>query len=253
MPNLLTIAILIMTLSLTATLRAQPMEMHVISRPDAAALLPVIEPLLPAGGSVQAYRGKLIIRTTAENLRSLQGVLGNLDAEPATVVVHLRRSGSSTGNEQTLEGTVSRNREGDLDAQVQIGAQQSRQQQHDHYQIRTLSGYPARISRGTLLALSNGAYGTQLAALDQGIQVTPQSLPDGHVVLSIQQQHDTVSGNITANTQHSATTLHVTPGQWHPMGSIQIDQSRQQRGIGGSSHQRSTLVLPIEVMVQISE
>ena len=148
---------------------------------------------------------------------------------------------------------MSRNREGELDAQVQIGAQQSRQQQHDHYQIRTLSGYPARISRGTLLALSNGAYGTQLAALDQGIQVTPQSLPDGHVVLSIQQQHDTVSGNITANTQHSATTLHVTPGQWHPMGSIQIDQSRQQRGIGGSSHQRSTLVLPIEVMVQISE
>ena len=54
MPNLLTIAILIMTLSLTATLRAQPMEMHVISRPDAAALVPVIEPLLPELNRQQA-------------------------------------------------------------------------------------------------------------------------------------------------------------------------------------------------------
>ena len=200
MPNLLTIAILIMTLSLMATLRAQPMEMH-ISRPDAAACCLSLS-LLPAGGSVQAYRGKLIIRTTAENLRSLQGVLGNLDAEPATVAVHLRR-GSPTGKELTFEGTVSRNREGELDAQVQIehSSPDSSSTTTTRYAPCPVIPHQSRYITGTVeRRLRNPA-----TALDQGIQVTPQSLPDGQVVLSIQQQHDTVSGN-TAYTQHSATT-----------------------------------------------
>lgn len=231
---------------------SQDMSLHVISRPDADALVPVIGPLLPEGGTVNAYQGKLIIRTTHQNFQELQSVLGELNRKPSSVTVYLRRAGS-TESAHSRAGIDIVRRPAQTNARVHIQQQRENQRHQDDYRIRTLSGYPAGINRGTLLALSGGNYGTVLHNLERGIQVTPQVNTDGSVTLQIRQRHDQPGGPGVADTQHSASTLRLEPGQWQQMGSINTIKQSSQRGIGRYQTSRQTVTLPIEVMVQISE
>ncbi len=244
----LCLTLLIIMLALPGLSAADDMSIHVLERPDAPALVPVIEPLLPAGGSVRAYRGKLIVRTTEASMQELQSVLGGLEATPSTLIVHLRRQQGSI--DTNVRGRIESGQAPVIQGEVRIGQQSQQQQRQDHYQIRTLSGYPANVSQGTLVALSGGYYGTTFAQLDQGIQVTPQLTPDGSVVLQISQRFDQPASHNTARTQHSATTLRVTPGRWQPMGSITVTQSGSRQSIGGYQNQQQSMTLPLEVMVE---
>ena len=250
----LCLTLLVIMLSLPGLSTADDMSIHVLERPDAPALVPVIETLLPAGGSVRAYRGKLIIRTSKANMRELQGVLGGLEATPSTLIVHLRRQQGSNsqqgGIDTRVRGRIESGQAPVIQGEVRIGQQSQQQQRQDHYQIRTLSGYPANVSQGTLVALSGGYYGTTFAQLDQGIQVTPQLTPDGSVVLQISQRFDQPATHNAARTQHSATTLRVTPGRWQPMGSISVTESGTRQGIGSYQSGQQSLTLPLEVMVE---
>ncbi|MCK0152385.1 type II and III secretion system protein [Alcanivorax sp. S6407] len=229
------------------------MTMHVISRPDAEALVPVIGSLLVEGGTVNAYQGKLIIRTTPQNFNELQSVLGELNSKPRAVTVYLRRAGNSSGERFGADVELSHRTFSGTNATIQIQQQRIQGGQHSDYQVRTLSGYPAGINQGTLLALSGGDNGTYLHSLERGIQVTPQVNTDGSVTLQIQQRHDQPGGPGIADTQHSSSTLRLQPGQWQQMGAINTVSQTRQRRIGSYQTSRQTVVLPIEVMVQISE
>ena len=232
------------------TIQAEDMRIHVLPRPDAAALLPVIEPLLAPGGSVRAYQGKLIIRTTDSNMTELEGALGSLEAKPSAMVVHLRRQGSSSEQRSGVDTRIEGRIPGGVSGDIRIEQSQRQTSQQDHYRIRTLSGYPAHISQGTLLALGGGYYGTVLAELQQGIQVIPQLTPDGGVVLQISQRYDQPGSQGVAHTQSSGTTLRVQPGVWQPMGSINVDSEQDQRGLGGVRSSSQQVNLPLEVMVE---
>ncbi|MED5238384.1 MAG: hypothetical protein VX379_02260 [Pseudomonadota bacterium] len=245
------LAILLLGLSLSVT--AQDMSLHVISRPDAAALVPVIGPLLPDGGTVNAYQGKLIIRTTSSNFQELQSVLGELNSKPKAVTVFLRRAGGSHEQRFGADIELSRKTFSGTNAAVQVQQQQRYAKRHSDYQVRTLSGYSAGINQGTLLALSGGDNGTYLHALERGIQVTPQVNMDGTVTLQIQQRHDQPGGPGIADTQHSASTLRLQPGQWQQMGTINTVNQTTQQGIGRYQSARQTVTLPIEVMVEVNE
>lgn len=245
--------LLCLLLTLAGQAVADGMRIHVLPRPDAAALLPVIEPLLAPGGSVRAYQGKLIIRTTDSNMAELEGALGSLEAKPSSLVVHLRRQGSSSEQRSGVDTRIEGRIPGGVSGDIRIEQSQRQTSQQDHYRIRTLSGYPAHISQGTLLALGGGYYGTVLAELQQGIQVVPQLAPDGSVVLQISQRYDQPGGPGLAHTQSSGTTLRVQPGVWQPMGSISVDRQQDQRGLGGVRNSSQQVNLPLEVMVEISE
>lgn len=247
MRHLLALLLLIVMLPV----QAEEMSIHILPRPDAQALVPVISSLLPPGGTVSAYRGKLIIKTTDSNFAELQGALGGLSPNPEAVVVHLRRAGSGASSRAGAEVQIQGQVPGSINGSVRIEQQNQRFQQQDHYQIRALSGYPANISQGTLVTLSNGYYGTALAQLDQGIQVIPQVTSDGSVVLQIQQRYDRPGGPGLAHTQHSATTLRLTPGRWQPMGTIQVESNENESSIGRYQSQQQTLTLPLEVMVEM--
>ncbi len=245
--------LVIVLLSLGLSVGAQGMSLHVISRPDAQALVPVIAPLLPAGGTVNAYQGKLIVRTTDRNFAELQSVLGELNRNPSSVTVYLRRAGSRSRQDAGADVAISSQPGSGTEARVQIQRRSTQQTLSSDYQIRTLSGYPAGINQGTLLALSGGRNGTYLQALERGIQVTPQVNTDGSVTLQIQQRYDQPGSPGIADTQHSASTLRLQPGQWQQMGAINTVNQSQQRGIGRYQTSRQTVTLPIEVMVRISE
>ena len=244
------ILLLSLLLGMIGQAMADYMRIHVLPRPDAPALVSVIEPLLAPGGSVRAYQGKLIIRTTDSNMAELEGALGSLEATPSTLVVHLRRQGTSSGQRSGVDTRIQGRILGGVSGDIRIEQSRQHSSQQDHYQIRTLSGYPAHISQGTLLALGGGYYGTVLAELQQGIQVIPQLTPDGSVVLQVSQRYDQTGGPGLAQTQSSGTTLRVQPGVWQPMGSIRVDRKQDQRGFGGVQSSSQQVNLPLEVMVE---
>lgn len=248
----LTLLVIMLTFPVPCT--AESMTIHVLERPDAPSLVPVIEPLLPAGGSVRAYRGKLIVRTSEASMQELQSVLGRLEAAPSTLIVHLRRQHSGSRQQTRIDtdvrGRIESGQAPIIQGEVRIDQQNQQQQREDHYQIRTLNGYPTNISQGSLVALSGGYYGSQFAQLDQGIQVLPQLGTDGSVILQISQRFDQPTRHNTARTQHSATTLRVILGRWQPMGSINMTQSGTDQSIGNYQGRQQSLTLPLEVMVE---
>ncbi|ASK34253.1 hypothetical protein CEK62_07595 [Alcanivorax sp. N3-2A] len=228
-------------LALATPLQAQ-MSIHIIQRSDAAALVPVIEPLVPADGYVNAYQGKLIIRTTEANFDEILAALGDMPDAPRTVVVHFRRAGST---ESSAAGA------GIQQGRITLGATGQRGERQDHYQISTLTGHAAGISQGTLVALS-GTYYPALVSLKQGIRVTPQMTADGRVRLSIEQRFDEPpDARGHARTQGSSSTLMLTPGQWQPLGAISVSERDSAAGLGSVRVQTRQAELPLEVKVEV--
>ncbi|MGB1408446.1 hypothetical protein [Alloalcanivorax venustensis] len=136
---------LLVLLSLSGAARADEMSIHVIQRADAEAVLPVIRPLLPEGGYANAYQGNLVIRTNDRNFDEILGALGDMPEVPRTVTVQLRRQGdsSSAGGDIRINGQS-----------VRAGANTVTTRRQDRYSINTLSGHPAGISQGSLVALT---------------------------------------------------------------------------------------------------
>lgn len=242
--------LVLLLLTLAGACLAQDMSVHVIPRPDAQALVPVIGPLLPAGGTVNAYQGKLIIRTTNRNFAELQSVLGEMNSQPRQVTVYLRRSGSGN-SEHSSAGINTVRRPAQTHARIHVEQQRRSLDEQQDYRVQTLSGYPASINQGTLLALSGGHNGTYLHTLERGIQVIPQVSSDGSVTLQIQQRYDQPGGPGIADTQHSTSTLRLQPGQWRQMGTINTVNQSKQQDIGRYQTSRQTVTLPIEVMVEV--
>ena len=241
----------VLLLTLSSAILAQDMSLHVISRPDAQALVPVIGPLLPDGATVNAYQGKLIIRTTNQNFAELQTVLGEMNSQPKQVTVYLRRR-SNTQREYSGAGIDTLGRQAQTNVRIQVEQRRRNLDEQQDYRVQTLSGYPASISQGTLLALTDQHNGTNLHTLKRGIQVIPQVSRDGSVTLQIQQRHDQPGGPGIADTQHSATTLRLQPGQWRQLGAINTVSQTRNQDIGRHQTARQTVTLPIEVMVELA-
>lgn len=230
----------LLLLGLTSATRAD-MSIHVLPRSDAQALVSVIQPLLPEEGYVNAYQGKLIIRTSDRNFQQIQSMLNGVSDQLQTVTVYLRRAGS--GEAQRAGAHI--NQRG---VSVTTGRQHHRQQQL--YSINTLSGHAAGISQGNLVALAGGYY-PALVSLRQGIRVIPQVTAGGQVRLSIAQRFDTPTGHGHADTQDASATLLLTPGQWQPLGAIHIDKHTDSARLDGVSTKSRRINLPLEVKVEV--
>lgn len=232
---------LILTLTLAASNGAlAQMHIHLVPRTDADALVPEIRPLLPEGGYVNAYQGQLIIRTTDDNFQRIQAMLGRISDHPRTVTVYLKREGADDSGGAGLR----------LDRHgVGVIAGERRSRSRRVYSINTLSGHPAAIDQGNLIALAGGEYPV-LISLRQGISVTPTVTADGRVRLRIAQRFDRPDGN-GADTQSAASTLLLTQGQWQPLGSIDVSERRADAGLGGGGRSHHRLHLPLEVKVEL--
>ncbi|MFP1684409.1 hypothetical protein ACLD0W_18015 [Alloalcanivorax sp. C16-1] len=221
--------------------QAQALSIHVIQRADAQALVPVIRPLLPEGGYVNAYQGKLIIRTSTANFDEILAALGDMPEAPRTVAVHLRRRAggeSAGGGIRVGPGGVS------------AGAGSVTRQRQDDYRINTLSGHAAAIGQGTLVALTGTQY-PALMSLRQGIEVRPMLTGDGRVRLDIAQRFERPAGGGTAEIQGAASTLMMVPGQWQPLGAITVTEDSSAAGLGGADRHSERLSLPLEVKVEL--
>ena len=239
--------LLLLSLSAQAELRT-----YVVETLNGESVVQVVRPMLPAGGSVVHYQGKLVIRTTPENYDEINQVLQQVDTLPSTLRISLRRREDGQRTDSAVRGNGGIRYPGGLEGNVTIIHEHEVLTGQQDYSISTLSGHEAFIDRGSLLAISGGwPASTTVLPLVQGLEVTPILLPNGDVRLSLQQRYDERQADGRLTTQHSATTLVIPPGQWRNIGQLGGSEQRQQQGLTEIGQHSSEQSVPLQIKVDV--
>jgi type II secretory pathway component GspD/PulD (secretin) len=248
-----------------ATLAQTVLEVIPLRYRPAQEVIPIIEPLLPRGGSVTGHQNQLIIRTTPANLEEIRRILASIDTAPRQLLVTVRQEADSVrqrsraevsgsvGNEHGRV-TVPGSREtrggnvvlGEGDDRVRANVQQSETTASDRntQTVRVMEGREAFVNVGQSVPVRerqvrrtvvNGQVveqvveGTQYRDVATGFYVLPRVTGD-RVTMDVSPQRETISRRVPGgvNVQSVVTTVSGRLGEWMEIGGISRDASGQQ-------------------------
>lgn len=236
---------------LTASAGAE-LRTYVLNTLNGDGVAEVVRSLLPEGGTVVPYQGRLVVRTTAENYAEIVAMLAEIDAPPRSLRVSLRRTEDSQRQQNAIQSSGSMHYPGGLQGNVRIIRGQESGSSSQHYSITTLDGHEAFIDRGSLIAITGRwPADTTLLPLLQGIEVTPRQQPDGDIRLQVRQRHDARQADGEIALQRTSTTLIVPPGQWRSLGHINSSEAARQRAPGNRSDSRQGTDIPLQIRVDV--
>ena len=255
-------------------------QTYVIHTYGGAALLPAVRQQLNNldGGSASIYQDKLILKTTAANYQAVLQLLGQIDNQPQALTVAVRVGNSSDVQSNIQQGRVIISDRGIQGTGV-IDQSNTSQQGNNLYQVQTLSGSAASISKGTLYSLTqnyqaNGyrvnsypSYNRPsgqiiiqqqiLLPTTQGIQVIPRLLANGQVEVQLSQVEEKLVSANTRYNQNSAiqgqrlnSTIIVSRGQWVTIGQVSQNSQTQNSSYAGSRNNVTNASVPIQLLVQ---
>ena len=269
------VAISLLISVLCLPLQAAPMLTEVIpTQRNAAELVQILKPLVPAPGSINHFQNQLIIKTSADHLAEIQALLKKLDKAPENLLIHVRfsddsevrrdlaearariRSGNltlSTGSKQSGSGLNTGIRTGDVNAGLQLQRSLSTRSGNEQHSLRVLEGHQAFIRTGQSIPLtyeqsSVGSFGTQISRGTQfeefgsGFYVLPR-LNGNQVNLEISTQRRRLNGQSnainSARVQEAATHITGQLGRWMEIAGV--NSAAQRRAlVSNSSRLRST-------------
>lgn len=233
---------------------ANTLNTYVVESYGGEALLPSIRPMLAAGGSVQSYQNRLIIRTTASNYLQVRQLLKQIDKLPSNLRISLKVAEKSQQKQQHVGAdVVITAKKGGVQAGGRIDYTQNhhRNRSADVYHINALSGSAASISAGTLQRFANGFWGQSVLPVTKGVDILPTLLPNNQVNIKVSQYHygnkpvQPHVSSVALSTQRSQTELNIPMGVWHHFGGI--DQKSHFSSHTGYTKQQSNLPLMIKI------
>jgi type II secretory pathway component GspD/PulD (secretin) len=249
-------------LILPAIVAANPTILEVIQLKHRTTdeIIPLIHPFLDKQGALSGMRGRLIIRTTPENLQEIKQLLNEIDSARRRLILTviqdvdrvtarnlLKLSGKaskgkirikvpgSTGHRGLIIGDKYR----DDDLKVQVLNRQKLENERNTQHIQVLDGGYASIHIGKSLPIPlrniiHTPQGTRVIRSVQyhdattGFTVAPR-VNGNHVTLEIRPQQNTpdrrLSGSI--NTQRIVTSVSGRLGEWIDLGGSERNKSRQ--------------------------
>jgi type II secretory pathway component GspD/PulD (secretin) len=238
-------------------------------------LVQIIRPLVPKPGSVSGAYGKLIIRTTPENMREIKEILATLNRAPANLLVSVRYSldeeikrdlveafgqvsgsnaGISTGNSAgSGRGLVISGQDGDQQIGVRLDKSQSIANDAATQRVRVLEGKEAFIQSGhsvpvndeRVIVSGNGVTTVQRSTgfrnVSSGFYVRARLTGDGHVNVEVFPQHNRLDADTGAIAVREASTVVSSPlGRWMEIGGVSGSTRENSRGIGSASSTASS-------------
>lgn len=248
-------------------------------------LVRIIRPMVPKPGSVSGAYGKIVIRTTPENMREVKAILATLNRAPANLLISVRFSineevrrdlieafgevsgdnaGISTGRSAASgRGLVISGQDGGQRAGVRIEKSQSVASDAGTQRVRVLEGKEAFIQSGQSVPVSDervvvsgtGVTTVQRSSgfrnVNRGFYVRARLNDDERVNVEIFPQHnrlDAASGTVDV---HEASTVVSSPlGRWMEIGAVSGSSNERSSAIGASSSTatstQSTTYLKVE-------
>lgn len=226
----------------------------------------ILRPMVPKPGSVSGAYGKLVIRTTPENMREVKEILATLNRAPANLLVSVRHSANDEVRRDLYEafGEVSGSNVGisaggdagsgrgivigGESAGVRIDETRSTSSDSGTQRVRVLEGKEAFIHSGSSVPVtdervvisSSGTTtvqrSTSYRSVDSGFYVRARLSSDDRVTVEVFPQHnrlDTRSGGI--DVREASTVVSAPLGRWMEIGGVSSVSSDSNRAIASSS------------------
>ncbi len=230
----------------------------------------ILRPMVPRPGSVSGAYGKIVIRTTPENMREVKEILATLNRAPANLLISVRHSlndevrrdlyeafgqasgdkiGISTGRTAgSGRGLVIGTQDGDQAAGVRIDKTQSTGNDTGTQRVRVLEGKEAFIQSGQsvpvsderVIVSSSGTTTVQRSTsyrnVNSGFYVRARLNGGDRVSVEIFPQNNrvnTASGSI--DLREASTVVSSPLGRWMEIAGVSGASSSNTRSIGAST------------------
>lgn len=249
-----------------ATATADSIEVIELRNRPAAELIPIIRPMLDAGGSVTGQGFQLIVRSNPGNLEQIRHLVNTLDTAPEQLLISVfqgtdrdRRALSMSGGVQhqgdQVEGSIGTNTGPERGGNIRYStdgtsvtartlATRGRLSDNPIHQLRVTSGSEGYVETGQSIPYFSGSVwrgprGTSVeSAVDYkdvttGFYVLPR-LRGEHVTLEIS-PHKSAVNQARADvidTQRATTTVSGPLGEWLQIGGVTEQVERSGSGVG---------------------
>jgi len=222
---------------------AQSLVIIELRNRPAEQLLPIVRPLLEAGGSATGSGFQLIVRTSNANLAQIRDVVASLDRAQRQLIVSVRQDFGAATSAAGVGAQVNA-APGGSGVRAGVWDRSATAQDNVAQQIRVQEGNPAWINNGsstlvqqrTVTRTVNGVIVQESAVprdFNTGFSVTPRINGD-RVFLDIGTQRDTPlagAGPGAASVNRVASTVSGRLGEWIELGAVNQAQSAETRGI----------------------
>jgi type II secretory pathway component HofQ len=245
------------------TLRNRPLDQ----------VIPIIQPLVGAGGAVTGMNNQLIVKSTPANLAEIKRVLQSLDTPMRRLLITVRQDVAAVQSRDRsgVEGgfandnVVIRNTSPGGGPGVSVGvgddsgntirwrgvSTRSNMTDDNDFRVQTVEGEPAFIQTGQSVPIANqNAYVTpggvvvqdtvQYHDVTSGFYVIPR-LSGDHVTLQIAPNLNRVRPGqaATFDVQQIETTVYGRLGEWISVGGLSQDTGRDGQSILSATRRRS--------------
>lgn len=239
---------------------------------DADELIPVIRPLLDPRGGISGTGYTLIVRSTAENLSEIAGLIVSLDTARRNLLITVRHDEISERQHNGLRGGGSvQDRHGRITLgqggtpRLRIRSTRERDNSRGSEQIRVLEGTWAHIQSGqdmpvpqqTIVQTPSGPVAQQSLEyrdVSSGFEVQPRIHGD-QVTLAVRpyRARPADSGGGAIATSSLITTVSGRLGEWIELGGHVDDRDGSGRGLLYSTRERDSSRLHTRVRVEVLE
>ena len=233
-------------------------------------MVELLRPLVPRPGSVSGAYGKLVIRTTPQNMREIKSILAELNRAPANLLISVRYQlddevrrdlyqvyGEARGDDSSISvGREPRSGRGlgisaegdDVSAAARVDRSERDASGGGTQRVRVLEGREAFIRSGQAVPVdeqrvvtsSSGVTTIQRSTgyrnVDSGFYVRARLAGDDRVNVEIFPQNnrlDPASGRI--DVREASTVVSSPLGRWMEIGGVSGASSASTRGIGSGS------------------
>lgn len=234
------------------------MEVLELKYRNAEQVLPVLQPLVEAGGAISGTRNQIILRASRRNIDEIRRVLAKIDSPPRRLTISVRQDSAENvqGVAAGVEGSIHSRGGGELRANV-VGSRNSRDERVSQ-RVQVLEGYAATILVGQSVPVPTRSISGAVTGANQGVltaeTITYRDINTGFDVVprltgemvqleisprrearDSRDNRDTrdMLGNsaaVTVNTQRIATTAGGRLGEWFELGGVSQEASRQGAG-----------------------
>ena len=248
-------------------------------------IIPLIDPFLDKQGALSGMQGKLIIRTTPENLREIKQLLNEIDNAPRRLIITVKQDVDSVTARNLLKlsgnvnkngtqvkitgrtgkrGLVSKNSFGKNNLNVQAYNNQHLEKDNNTQQIQVLDGGHALIHIGKSLPIPlrniihtpQGTHvieSTQFHDATVGFTVIP-SVRGNNVTLEVISQRNRTDHQLPGaiNVQQINTSVSGKLGEWMNLGNMERNRSSQSFSPNSPYNERITSEQRI-VLIKVEE
>ena len=238
---------------IATSLGAQELQVIDLKFRRADEIIPIVQPLLEAGGVLTGMDNVLFVRTSAGNFAQIQQAVAVLDRAPRQLLVSVGQGtatdsssagvrGSATVGSGDVQIGVNRPPGFEPGAQVQVESRAQQASIHNVSSVRTFEGTEAFIAIGqsapvTTTTVTPGWNGpvvqqtTQYRDASTGFYATVRINGD-RVTLDISPRQQEFRGRSdVVATQGAATTVAGRLGEWIPIGGVREDRSGTASGL----------------------